>query len=53
MPKIHTSDIAVLFQLLVNENTNIIIYDIGNQVVENSKHDYKIVQSIQNINKNR
>lgn len=52
MPKIHTSDIAVLFQLLVNENTNIVIYDVDNQIVENSKHDYKIVQSIQGLDKN-
>lgn len=52
MPKIHTSDIAVLFQLLVNENQNIVIYDIDNQVVENSKHDYKIINSIQNLDKN-
>jgi hypothetical protein len=51
MPKIHTSDIAVLFQLLVDENRNIIIYNLDNQVVEDSKHDYKIVNSVQNLDK--
>lgn len=52
MPKIYTSDIAVLFQLLVNKNIDIVIYDIDNQVVEDSNHDYKIVNSVQNLDEN-
>jgi hypothetical protein len=52
MPKIHTSDIAVLFQLLVDENTNIVIYDVDNQVIEDSKHDYKIINSVENLDEN-
>jgi hypothetical protein len=49
MPKIYTSDIAVLFQLLVNEHSNIVIYDTENQLVENSGHNYKVINSIQKL----
>ena len=43
------SDIAVLFQLLVNEYSNIVIYDTENQLVENSVHNYKVINSIQKL----
>ncbi len=51
MSKIYTSDIAVLFQLLVNETKDIIIYDTDNQIIEDHQNTYQVVHQLDDLQK--